>query len=249
MWFKDKLMSDLVIMKKDDIYTTSLIISENLKMKHEHVIKMLKRYSHIENLSGLPVQKLSTKGRAIVDYLLNEEQALLLVSLMKNTPEVIDFKLKLVRAFIKYRNIAQTLAIQKQNSNWLLERVQGKSVRLEETDVIKKFVNYATDQGSKSANMYYMNITKMENNALFFIEQKFENLRDVMNINQLHLIRMADKAIEISLNESMELGLHYKECFKRAKEKVEMLAKIFHKSPLLSLLEKSQSKQVEKLAE
>jgi len=33
-------MGDLVVMEKNDIYTTSVIISENLNMKHEHVVKL-----------------------------------------------------------------------------------------------------------------------------------------------------------------------------------------------------------------
>ena len=46
-----------------------------------------------------------------------------------------------------------------------------KEVRKSVTDTIKNFVAYATNQGSRSASMYYANITKMEYAALELVEK------------------------------------------------------------------------------
>jgi phage regulator Rha-like protein len=235
-------MKELVVLEKNEIYTTSVIISENLNMKHEHVVKLLKNYSYIEELSGFEIRKVSTKGRAIIEHLLTEQQALLLVSLMKNSPEVIKFKVKLVNAFIKYRNIAAKLTIQKNNADWLAKRHDTKAMRRECTDKIQKFIAYAESQGSKSASMYYMNITKMQLTGLFLMEQKFPNARDVMSMRQLNLVEMADEAIADSLEDAMNQGLHYKDCYKKAKEKIEALAKIFPPSPLPCLFDKPKTR-------
>jgi len=156
---------------------------------------------------------------------------------MKNSPQVIDFKIKLVDAFIKYRNIAARLTIQKNSADWLTKRQDTKAMRRECTDKIQKFVQYAESQGSKSASKYYMTISKMELTGLFLMEQKFPNARDVMSMRQLNLIEMADEAIADALEEAMNEGLHYKDCYKRAKEKIEALSKIFPPSPLPSLFD------------
>lgn len=230
-------MSELVVMKKNDIYTTSLIISENLNLKHDNVVALLKKYSNIPDLNLFQTEKLSTKGRAIINYLLTEEQALLLVSLMKNTAEVIQFKIKLVRAFIKYRKIAHRLSIQKQNESWLLEREESKYIRRECTDVIKEFIEYAIKQGSKSAAKYYVNLSKMELRSLFLLEQKYPNAREIMNMKQLTLIKMADEAVRVTLEEEMKKETHYKEIYKAAKEKIEALARILPPSPLPLFIE------------
>ncbi len=230
-------MGELVIVNGVDIFTTSLIISENLNIKHDHLVKLLKVHSGIEELTAVQIQKVSTKGRAIVNYLFTEEQALILVSLMKNTSEVIKFKVNLVKAFLKYRKIAQQLTIQKQNIEWLEKRQETKVMRRECTDVIQRFVTYAKEQGSKSAEKYYMNFSRMELTGLFLLEQKFPNARDVMSIRQLNLIEMADEAVGISLQESMSKNIHYKECYQIAKDRICMLAKIFPPSPLPLLLE------------
>lgn len=229
-------MEDLIVMQKNNIYTTTLIIAENLDMKHEHVIKMLKKYEEIEILSRFEIRKLSTKGRAIVDYMLTEEQALILVSLMRNTTKVVEFKIKLVRSFIHYRKLASQLLSQKQNVDWVQARSNGKVMRRECTDAIQEFVAYAKDQGSKSADKYYMSLSRMEVRGLFIMEQRYPNAREVMSMRQLNLIEMADEAVAVSLRESIDKGLPYKECYQEAKKRIEMLAKIIPPSLLPVLL-------------
>lgn len=225
-------MGELVIMNKKDIYTTSLIISENLNLKHDNVVGLLKKHSNIEELSLFQTEKVATGGRAIINYMLTEEQSLILVSLMKNSKEVIAFKVKLVKAFIKYRKIAHTLSIEKNNALYQAERQESKYIRKDCTDTIKEFIEYAIKQGSKSAAMYYVNLSKMELKHLFLLEQKFPNAREVMSMKQLSLIKMADEAVRLSLEDGMKEGLQYKQIYQLAKQKIEALSKIFPPSPL-----------------
>lgn len=231
-------MNGLVFMKGDEIFTTTLEIANGVNIEHENVIKLLKKYSYIDTLHGFESGNVSTKGRPITVAYLTELQATLLIVLMKNSPEVIEFKTKLTKAFFKQRKILQQLLIQKTNQEWLERRNDTKVMRRELTDMIQKFVVYAESQGSQSASKYYMSISKMELTGLFLMEQKYPNARDVMSFRQLNLIEMADEAIARALNEAMEQGLHYKECYKYAKERIELLAKIFPPSPLPLLLAK-----------
>lgn len=230
-------MGELVIVNGKKIFTTSWIISENLNIQHESVIRLIKEYSNIEELSRLQIGELSTKGRPIKIFLLEELEAIILVSLMKNSPDVIVFKVNLAKAFIKYRNLAQQLLAQQKDAEWIVKRSETKVMRRECTDIIQKFIVYAKEQGSKSAEKYYMNFSRMELSGLFIIEQRFPNTRDVMSIRQLNLIEMADEAIAISLQDSMNKNIPYKECYQIAKERICMLAKIFPPSPLPLLLE------------
>ena len=65
-------MGELVIVNGKDIFTTSIIISENLNLKHDNVVALLKKYGEIPELALFETEKLSTKGRAIINYLLTE---------------------------------------------------------------------------------------------------------------------------------------------------------------------------------
>ncbi len=229
-------MKEIVMVRGNEIFTTSLAISEGVKIEHKNVIALIRKYSYLEDLSAFETAYVRTKGRPISVIYLTELQATLLIVLMNNSPEVLQFKITLTKAFFKQRKILQSILTQKQNAEWLLKRNETKVMRLEATDQIKRFIQYAIDQGSKSAHMYYMNISKMELQGLFLMDQKYPNARDVMNFKQLNLIEMADEAVKISLQEGMDAGLHYKEIYKLAKSKIDALAKIFPKSPLPLLL-------------
>ena len=115
-----------------------------------------------------------------------------------------------------------------------------KAVRLIETSVIQTFVDYATEQGSKNANRYYCNITKMENKALFFLEQKFPNLRNSLKGHQLETIANADRIVARQLKKCVDDGIDYHEGYYMAKNAVESFAELIGKSlvPSLELVEK-----------
>ncbi len=229
-------MRELVIMKNNIPFTNTLVISEGIGIEHRAVISLLKKHSNTRTLSTFEMSKLSTKGRPIEVAYLSELQATFLISLMNNSERVIEFKERLTIAFFRQRQMLQDLLVQKNNAEWLAKRHETKQMRLEETDMIKKFVNYATEQGSKSAHHYYSNISRMETKALFFVEQKYPNMRDVMNLKQLNLIEAADYAVMVALEEGMDQSLNYKDIYLKAKNKIELLASIFPKSPLPLLL-------------
>ena len=106
----------------------------------------------------------------------------------------------------------------------------GKITRQEETDTIKEFVEYAKLQGSTKAEMYYQNISKMENKGLFLIEEKFKNIREVLTGQQLQVLCSADQIVINALNDGMKNKMNYKEIYILAKERIEVFASIIPKS-------------------
>jgi len=232
-------VNNLVFLENNMIFTNSMEIAKGVNHSHTSVLRLIQNSMDLELFTSLKVIKVSTKGRPSDVYNLTEEQATLLIALMRNTPLVREFKCKLVKEFFKQRRALDKLLAYKGNAEHLAARKEGKTARLEETDWIKKFVNYATEQGSKSAHMYYVSISNMQNKALFFIAQKFPNLRDVMDFEQLALVKVADIAVKNAIKEGIEKSLPYKEIYVTAKNRVIALEKIFPKSPIGLLLEKS----------
>ncbi|GAG26946.1 unnamed protein product, partial [marine sediment metagenome] len=112
----------------------------------------------------------------------------------------------------------------------------------QKTDIIKMFVDYATNQGSKSATMYYSNLARMENKALFFIEQKYKNLRDILTIKQLMQACTADDVIEKALIDGMNDGLPYADIFQLAKSRIAAFAQIIGKSQVHMIEDNSPNK-------
>jgi len=183
------------------------------------------------------------KGGQEKSFFLNEEQFMLLVTISKTTPKSIDLKMRIIDEFMRMRAALAKVTANRNNQDWLSARKDGKQVYFQKTDVIKTFVEYAMEQGSKSANMYYQSIAKMENAALFIFEQKYPNMREVMSIRQLMQVATADQIIEKALYDGMSQKLHYKDIYLLAKDRVIQFSSIIGKS-MITELENKSSKQL-----
>lgn len=232
-------MHNLVTTDGNKIFTTTLVISEGVGIKHKNIIELLRKHSNTKTLSTFKTEKVSTKGRALEYAELTELQATFLITLMRNSEKVILFKEKLTIEFFRQRQVISNLIQQRSDPNWQNVRIDGKAVYQQKTEVIKQFVDYATQQGSTSARKYYMVIGTMENKALFFFEQKYKNLRQVLTIKQLMQVSTADDVIEKAIKEGMEKKMAYKDIFQLAKSRIIAYADIIGRSPILGLEHKA----------
>lgn len=233
-------IKNLVFVKNDKLITTSNVIANGVKKEHKTVINLITKYKkEISHFGILNTDiKKNKKGHPTEFYYLNEEQTTLLITLMRNDPKnniIINFKIDIIDEFFRMRKILLNLSMQKVNQEWLENRSKGKISRLKETNTIKIFIEYAKMQGSKNAEKYYITLTNMENKALFLIEQKFKNLREVLNINQLDEAKQADEIVLKALNDGMENKMHYKDIYKLAKKRVELFASLKGKSVVPSI--------------
>ena len=228
-------MSDIVKMKGGDVFTDTLIISEGVGIEHRAVMSLLKKHSSRETLSTFQMSKVSRGGRPVEYAILNEEQTTFLITLMRNSDKVIQFKEVLTKAFFTQRRMLAQISANQTDSQWKQARSDGKTMLLQKTDSIKKFVDYAIDQGSTSAKRYYGNISTMQNKALFVFEQKYKNMREVLTVKQLMLASTCDTVVENALIEGMSQGLHYKDCFKLAKDRVIAYSKLVGVSPVVQV--------------
>ena len=99
---------------KADLFTTSKVIAECTNVKHHAVQQMIIKYE----------KELSTMGKLAFEmrpnesnqnekiYKLNEQQATLLITFMKNTPVVVEFKKELVKQFYKMREELNNYKVQ-----------------------------------------------------------------------------------------------------------------------------------------
>lgn len=106
----------------------------------------------------------------------------------------------------------------KDDNLWLmlgdcLERMKDKLIRKKETDSIKKFVEYAQDQGSDSAANYYTAITRMTN-KLIKIEA---GQRDLLSADTLQKVAIIEGIVDIAIRDGMNADMPYKEVYKLAK--------------------------------
>lgn len=91
---------------KKEPYTTSEIIAECAGVTHHTIQELLRKHKADFESYGIiafEMRKLDGRGRPMKIYRLNEQQATLLITYLKNTEPVRRFKMNLVKAFFEMR--------------------------------------------------------------------------------------------------------------------------------------------------
>ncbi len=217
------MVKELVIVDGKVLYTTTRKIAAGCEVEHEAVLILARKYKEDLNdvgLSDLKSESFKTGGRPGIEFILDEEQSTFLVTLMKNSKIVVDFKKKLVKEFYRQRSYIINSEAMRRESSWIEERKKGKISRKESTDTIKIFIEYAIENGSKSASRYYGNFTRMQNGALFVLENKYKNVRDVLDGQQLSILNTCDQIVSKAIRDGLKEEMFYKDIYKKAKEDV-----------------------------
>ncbi|MCO4549780.1 prophage ps3 protein 13 [Streptococcus infantarius subsp. infantarius] len=88
-------------------YTTSEIIAECADVQHHTITRLIRENKddfEALGILGFKIHKLDGRGQPKKAYILNEQQATLLITYLKNTEPVREFKKNLVKAFFEMRD-------------------------------------------------------------------------------------------------------------------------------------------------
>lgn len=213
-------MNELVYIRKNDVFTDTLVIAEGTGNEHRAVAVLIKRYkkqfAEIGKICFKHLKCRKYQGRPMKVYQLNEPQASFLITLLKNSEAVVAFKLELVKQFYAMRK----LLLEKQTQRWQETRKIGKMIRSIEADYIKALAAYAEAQGSKNPRMLYMAYTKLAN-SVAGVED-----RERANTLQLNNLLLAERVIDDSIAAGMREGKHYKDIYAECKARLAQFREI-----------------------
>ena len=207
-------MEELVFLKNEQALTDSLTVAEMFEKRHDHVLaKVKKLLNESPENSGRCFFKSKykdNKGEWRKKYLMNRDGFTFLA--MGFTGKKADaWKWKYIDAF----NVMEKIITEKQTAEWIETRKHGMLIRKDETNVIQKLVEYAKEQGSEHANMLYVTYTKLANKMVGITS------RDTATNAQLNDLSTMERLITKVVLDGMSEGLHYKEIYKRSKERLE----------------------------
>lgn len=227
-------MNKLVFIEKKDLLTNSKIIAEGTGYEHHTITRKIRnhktRFEKLGKIRFMDVTSINPNGgRPTKIYLLNEEQAVFLITLLENNDIVADFKLVLVQEFFKMKNLLQEI----NTESWKQFRLTSKETRKQFADVLQELVEYAKKQGSKNAKRYYQTYTKLINKKLG-IES-----RDLATKKQLDNIAKWEELISYWIEFYMNEGIKYKEIYINIKKIVEYILDIepFYDEKTLKVLD------------
>lgn len=100
---------------KKEPYTLSSIVADCADIKHRHLKILINRHKErLERFGKVSFQiSPSEAGQNARDYILNEQQATLLITFLKNTEQVATFKENLVKAFFAMREELTQIRLQR----------------------------------------------------------------------------------------------------------------------------------------
>ena len=228
----DQLLNNLVVLKKRNATTTSLIVAEKFGKNHRDVLRAIRNLECSKDFTErnfAPVKYKDSTGRSLPMYQITRD-GFSFLAMGFTGKEAALWKERFINAF----NAMETALLSQSNLDWQQQRNDGKQVRRELTDVVSEFVEYATAQGSKSAKMYYLQISKMTNKALFMIGRKApENFRNMLDGMQLAFLQTAEFVARNEIRKGMEEGLFYKGIYAAARDKVVEFGAMVGKTPVL----------------
>jgi len=215
---------ELVEVQRKEVFCDSSLVAKKFGVKHAYAVdRILKTKEQIESVKGVTgcypkcqTEERNYRGQTYTCYLMNRDFFSFLVMRFKGK-KAIRWQLEFIAAF---NAMEDRLLMADKNATdpaWLGQREQGKIARLEETDIIKDFVDYATSQGSTKANFYYKHITNATYKALGLMVQKKPKLRDTMNLYEISELLLAERLAKTAIRKYMDLGRHYKDIYDSVK--------------------------------
>ena len=99
-------MNALVEIRHNEPMTTSEILAVGVDLQHKNVVSLIRGHvGHLADFGEVAFQtRLNPQGSPTEFAWLNEGQSLFLLTLMRNSPVVIEFKKALIRAFLELRD-------------------------------------------------------------------------------------------------------------------------------------------------
>lgn len=216
------MTGDLVSCHHRQAVTTSVIVARVFGKRHKDVLKAIANLlADLENegvsrRSFAPRDYTDERGKTHPMYEMDRDGYSLLAMGFTGR-KALRFKTQYIDAF----NKMERALLHRENLSWQDQRTANKIGRRVETNTLARFVDYATAQGSQSARLYYVNVTKMTNQALNLVKLASpQSLRDTIDRMELSFLTTAEYLIREVIEAGMAAELPYKEIYRMAKERV-----------------------------
>jgi phage regulator Rha-like protein len=201
-----------LIEKKNEVLVDSRLMAEHLVISHEAVLKTIDSYlNSFEQLNPLRFEfakgeLLPQGGRAKATRyaLLSEDQSYLLLTFSRNNPRVVELKVRLIKAFSRFRREQQTA------TDYL-------PFYHELHDAIKSLSEYALQNGSNATeSIFHMQYNKLINKSCGITSKQRESISVCSRVN----ITNATAAIITTIKRGIVSGTDYHDIYKQAKANV-----------------------------
>lgn len=216
----NKIENEIVSVQHRKAITTSLKVAAAFDKSHKSVLRA------IDNVKSESDVSFTRRNFALSDYqdstgrtqpmITMTRAGFTLIAMGFTGKAATAWKIKYIDAFDKM----ESALLQKHNIEWQQSRTESKTIRRSVADTIHDFIQYAINQGSSNAQRYYVNLSRMARKAT-----GEDQTRDMLDSKRLSFLATAEYMIQQIIEEGMSAGLHYKDIYQIAKNRVHAFAK------------------------
>ena len=212
-------MNELMVFEKnEEAVVSNRAVAERFDKRHDNVLRdirvliggLLRNEETPGNYFVENQYQDAQNGKLYPEFLMNKD-GFQLVAMGFSGDDALAWKVRYIRAF----NAMEALIRERQSTEWLVTRKQGKLIRRDETDVLAQLIEYAEEQGStnmrKRAYVIYTNLV----NSLVGTET---GQRDSVPFKTLSIIMFLEDMILHTVAEEMQSGTYYKEIYRKCKD-------------------------------
>lgn len=212
-------MNELVTIRNDKVVCDSLEVAKMFQKTHNHVLRDIEtllggvsKIGHTQQMFDKGYRINEQNGQRYPIYYMNRD-GFSLLAMGFTGKKALEWKLKYIEAFNKMESVLS----EKTTETWVESRKQSMLGRKAETDTIKKFIDYAREQGSKNADKYYVHFTNLAN-KLVGIEK---GGRDMATTFQLNSLTFVESIILRTIESNLVVGTEYHEIFQKCRRAID----------------------------
>jgi len=204
--------------KNNQIIVDSRDLAKEFGRDHKSVLRSLEELYQDGTISRhecVP-RDYNTRGRDYRCYELNKAGFLKVMPFIGGRKSR-EGQRRLVDAFLEQESKLERQSKEREKFAYQIARLSGKDSRAILTEVIQKFIVYATRQGSGSAGRYYCIITKLVYQALISSQPKASSIRELLTAIQLSQLSTIELTAAQALDDDMQSVVAYKVIYQRLK--------------------------------
>lgn len=213
-------MEELVTIRKEEVVCNSLQVAEKFKKRHDNVLRAIEGILKNEETQEMFTLSSYTDGqnKQVYRMYIMNRNGFSLLAMGFTGKKALEWKLKYIKAF----NEMEKQLKEKQSIHWQQTRLAAKNTRKLETEEIKELVQYAQAQGSKSAEKYYLALSKLANKTVGLCGGQ----REQASITQLNTLTLVENIIHHVIQEGIKEQLPYKDIYKTCKARLEQFKEV-----------------------
>lgn len=218
--------NELVLIKKNFAYTTSLIVAEYFNKEHYNIIRDIENLDCSKEFSALNFEGAKYKdaqGKMRKLYKIKKDGLVFLIMGYRGK-KASELKEKYIKRFNEMENLLR----ERQTPEWQQQRIQAKSsTNTLHDDIHNKFIHYAINKGSKTYStrptLAYTHFDTPINKALGINKNSRETL-DTLNQNLLDIMNKSCSCIiDIEINKDTD----YHDIVQISKNKINKISNVF----------------------